>query len=356
MHHTIFARNVQQALPAGLDALKKFGIREQSRAGDVLRFPGPVVTVLERPQERVIFHPWRDANPFFHIVEAAWMLAGRNTLADLTPYVKNMANFSDDGGVTQPGAYGKRWRSHLIDAGSHVAVEWGDQLNWAVRRLRANPGDRRVVIQMWDAYTDIEAAEAGGKDVPCNLTMLPWVMDDRLHLSIFNRSNDIIWGLYGANAVHFSVALEYLAGRLGLGVGTMTTFSNNFHVYVDKLPSEVPDICNIHDPYARGEVDPFNMFFWWGGSVFPDDLCERFMQEDLAMFFEHGPVEALQTARWPWLRRVLVPMALAHQRHRGPQLGRYEGAQSIAMGVAATDWRRAASEWLERRHGSASQG
>ena len=100
--HTINARNAQQALPKGLYLLTKQGVREQSRAGEVLRFPGPVVTVLEKPQERVIFHPWRDANPFFHIVEAAWMLAGRDDLASLTPYVKKMAEFSDDGGVTQP--------------------------------------------------------------------------------------------------------------------------------------------------------------------------------------------------------------------------------------------------------------
>ena len=357
--HTITARNIQQALPMAIACLKSQGRREDSRAGPVLRYPGPVVTVLEQPQERVIFYPWRDANPFFHIVEAAWMLAGRNDLKQLTPYVKRMAEFSDDGGVTQPGAYGKRWRGWATENDVGHGYVWVDQLDWVVKRLRANPGDRRVVIQHWDPWVDTVAAEENGADVPCNISMLPWVMDGKLHLSIFNRSNDIMWGLYGANAVHFSVCLEYLAGRLGLAVGTMTTFSNNFHAYEATLPpSKIPMAYLAreewrNDPYEKRVAEPFSMAHEWTDDVFPEAKREVYMREDLNTFFEAGAAEALQTARWPWLRRVLVPMALAHQRYKGPRDGRYAGAHAILAGVAATDWRRAAAEWLERReHGS----
>jgi thymidylate synthase len=363
--YVINARNAHQALPMGLSLLQKHGIREETRAGPVLRYPGPVTTVLSDPQERVVFHPWRDANPFFHIVEAAWMLAGRNDLKSLTPYVARMKDFSDDGGVTMPGAYGKRWRDWFTsppqipdnDGPHEITVPSLDQLNWTVRRLRTNPNDRRVVIQMWDARNDPEAADNNSADVPCNLSMIPWVMNNALHLSIFNRSNDIIWGLYGANAVHFSVVLEYLAGRLGLGVGAMTTFSNNFHAYTDKIPSDKTvehALYRTGDPYCDA-VEPFSLL---DGKAPDTDIMryvdestrDRVMQEDLKVFFDEGALACTtKTVRWPWLRRVLVPMALAHQRFKGPRVGRYAGTLSILKSVQASDWRRAAEEWIIRR-------
>jgi thymidylate synthase len=54
-----------------------------------------------------------------------------------------------------------------------------------------------------------------------------------LDLTVLCRSNDVVWGAYGANAVHFSVLQEYLAGRIGVDVGVMYQFSNNYHGYVD---------------------------------------------------------------------------------------------------------------------------
>ena len=360
----INARNPNQALPQALHLLYEAGIREKTRTGPVLRAPGPVATVLQRPCERVVTHAWRDANPFFHIVEALWMLAGRDDLKQLTPYVPNMGKFSDDGGKTQPGAYGKRWRGHRdpwqkIDGGG-----WRDQLNWAVRRLRKDPGDRRVVIQMWDPDTDIQAVEDGGKDVPCNLTMLPWVLDGALHLTIFNRSNDIIWGLYGANAVHFSVALEYLAGRIGLQVGTMTTVSNNFHGYLATMPEKdcarspvgVQMAANYLDPYDAQKIKPYSLFteFPAAGPYSESELDhrrERVFQEDLLIFFEHGWREAATKARWPFLRRVAVPLAAAHEHWRITKgEDRYLGALGILEQCQASDWRLAAQEWIQRRY------
>jgi hypothetical protein len=329
--YTIQARNAQQALPRGLNLLKAFAKREESRAGDVLRFPGPVATELFHPNERVIFHPWRDANPFFHIVEAAWMLAGRDDLAQLTPYVARMSEFSDDGGLTQPGAYGRRWRGHAL---------WPDQLDWVIKRLRANPNDRRVVIQMWDPLWDIELADANSADVPCNVSMIPWVMDGALHLSIFNRSNDIIWGLYGANAVHFSMCLEHLAGCLNLNIGTMTTFSNNFHAYVERIPKSIS--YDLSDPYLTHDVSPLVMSPGEG-------YTDKFVKEELNNFFDAGPSEAMFKSNWPWVRRVLAPMVFAHQRYKGQRTMRKEGVLNILAAVAATDWRRAATEWVERR-------
>lgn len=349
----IDARNVNYALSFGVDLIHRVGVREDSRNGGVLRAPMPVTTVYERPCERVLFHDWRDANPFFHLVEAAWMIAGRNDLKALTPYVARMKEYSDDGGVTQPGAYGKRWRRWFD---YNISVKF-DQLDWVVRRLRDNPNDRRVVIQMWDPEDDPKAADLGSADVPCNLTALPWVSDGKLHLTVFCRSNDMMWGAYGANAVHFSFLLEYLAGRVGLAVGSYTQVSNNFHAYLDTAGD--PQACWTDwpggvDPYTYGTVAPQSMWggdWMWPYSTVSVDDPDRVLKEDLAVFFEHGAREAVTKARWPFMRQVLAPMALAHQHWKGQKgRDRYEGALDILDQVTATDWRLAAKEWIMRRY------
>ena len=354
----ITARNVNDALPQGLALLRATGIREDSRDGPVLRCPKPVTTVYSHPGEHVLFAPWRDANPFFMHTEALWFLAGRDDLDKLTPYVKRMALYSDDGGKTQPAAYGKRWRDHFIGVGDeHGHFPSFDQLNWIVKRLRTNPGDRRCVISMWDASHDPHLADQSSKDVPCNISVVPYISGGALHILVTCRSNDIIMGAYGANYVQMGILLEYLAGRIGVPVGTYTQVSVNYHAYLRDL--EVQDWRVYDGSYESHHVEPYSMWTDWPleamlvmDTASAQDMArERIVQEDLRIFFEHGAVEAATKARWPYLRRVAVPLALAHQHWRtGRGEARYTGALEILERCAAPDWRLAAEQWVQRRY------
>lgn len=353
-------RNVNYALSMGVDLIHRVGVKEKSRNGDVLRLQGVVATEFAKPMERVLFHGWRDANPFFHLIEAMWMLAGRNDLKQLTPYVKRMELFSDDGGVTQPAAYGARWRGHFWQDERTTQLGYTnsyriDQLNWAVKRLRTNPADRRVVISMWDPSTDVLAANQDSKDVPCNVMAIPVVRSGHLDLTLFNRSNDMIWGAYGANAVHFTIMQEYLAARLGLEVGLFTQLTTNMHAYVENAGD--PQACWTDwpmgvDPYAMGTVKPFPLFEGWDdGHVVSDMAREQQLQQDLKVFFDHGWQESTTKARWPFLSKVVVPMAAAHHHWKTKRgRDRYEGALDILDQCQASDWRLAAKEWIMRRY------
>src|ERR1017187_3661662 len=104
----LHVRNVHEALPRALALLEQEGVERPSRNGPVLLGPS-VTTVYERPCERVIFWPERDANPYFHLYEALWMLAGRDGIAGPARYAKQIREYSDDG-VVLHGAYGDRWR------------------------------------------------------------------------------------------------------------------------------------------------------------------------------------------------------------------------------------------------------
>jgi hypothetical protein len=61
--------------------------------------------------ERVLFDSVRDANPFFHFMEALWILAGRSDVEWLAQWLPSIADYSDDG-VSFHGAYGMRLNTH----------------------------------------------------------------------------------------------------------------------------------------------------------------------------------------------------------------------------------------------------
>ncbi len=365
----IGARNVNYALWAGGRFLREQGIQQESRNGPVLRAPFPVTTVYERPEERVMLDRHRDANPFFHLYEALWMLAGRNDLAPLLDFVKNMASFSDDGGKTQPGAYGYRWRRHfnafINDRGQEVDHFPRDQLAWAIRRLKADPNDRRVVIQMYDAEEDQDAADHGGRDIPCNLMALPAVSPEgRLDLTVFNRSNDMIWGAYGANAVHFSVLQEFLAAAIGVPVGRYFQVSNNFHGYLATMgkaalnwqwgtevreawkgraePGLVDTGRLLPDPYEARTVLPTPM---WDASFSLEEW-----DQDLGMFMEDP---ARIGVRSRFLRKVACPMVMAHRAYR--KEGSEAAREVLQQMPAHCDWRAGAEVWLANRDEAAER-
>ncbi len=333
----INARNVNDAYAKGIQYLRTEGVKQQSRAGEVLVSPVPVTTVYSHPQERVLFNAERDANPFFHLFEALWMLSGSNDAKFLDRFVRDFSSrFAEEDGH-QHGAYGYRWRYHFdLDGGGHPRLP--NQLDLVVALLKKNPDDRRVVITMWDPVADLGADQ---KDIPCNTHAYLRVREGMLDITVCCRSNDAIWGAYGANAVHFSVLQEYLAVRIGVGIGKYYQISNNFHAYtvvLDKLASP-------WDNHDYETVKPQRMI------ESPDDF-----ETDLAIFFSQ--MERGKAAPWmyvnPWFANTAEPLLEAHQAWRAQA---YERAHLLLGNEGmAPDWQLAARRWVQRRMAKVKQG
>lgn len=340
----ITVRNVHEALPLGIRYLMTEGEVRESRNGPVLVSPVPVATVYEHPEQRVIFYPERDANPFFHLYEAMWMLQGRNDLAPLLRYVQNFGRFSDDG-LHLHGAYGYRWRDGLAD----------DQLSVIANRLRQNKDDRRSVLQIWDAELDLDREK---KDIPCNLTATFQRRESgELDMVVFNRSNDIILGAYGANAVHFSFLQEYVARMIGCRMGTYTQISVNYHAYrdqLDKMDWDLPDHGTHPDPYETsydGSEDwPKALPSLIDSSVewFDDLLREVMFDADSGFTRERVPRSEHQFIE------ILYSMLKAHHIYKS-KIGEPRYVEALREIKKAPDWMhydwtRAGYEWLNRRY------
>jgi thymidylate synthase len=346
--YVIHTRNVHAAIPDAVRLLRERGVLRESRNGKVITVPYPVTTVYDRPQERVIFWAQRDANPAFHLYESLWMLAGKNNIAPLVKYTKQIAEYSDDG-ETLHDAYGYRWRQHFHDV---------DQLEAIIIRLSTNSNDRRCVLQMWDPYTDLDY---NGKAVPCNLTATFQIgLDGRLNMVVFCRSNDVIWGCYGANAVHFSILLEYMAARIGVPIGTYTQVSVNWHAYLKTLPLIENIQPELFNPYASRNIDITTHQDAY--SRFTPGKCVRSVPIDIEdwrillsrfIFDEENEFAdgILDVSEW-W--RVVYTVLNAHAVwHTNPyperthlalmELNLYKNLQDV-------DWVVAAREWIQRRH------
>jgi hypothetical protein len=197
-------------------------VRADSRNGPVLRAPSLFITSYSPGFVPVMQSPIRGANPFLHYVESFYYLCGRNDVKLMSFFAKQMDAYSDDG-ETLWGSYGARWRNHF----GH------DQLRTIIQELRANPSTRRCVLQMWDGAQDLNVAIGGGKDVPCNVTCTFDTAGGQLNMSVYNRSNDLIWGAYGANMVHFNIMHSYVAAMANMPKGVYHQISSNTHIYLE---------------------------------------------------------------------------------------------------------------------------
>lgn len=320
---TIECNGVNDAYDKIIRRVYKSGLEEDSRNGKVKVLPGPLVILVNQPKMRVLFDAKRDANPTFHLMESLWMLAGRNDTAFVQQFNSNIASYSDDG-TSFNAAYGFRWANHF----------GYDQLAKAVEMLKANPQDRRVVISMWDGHQDLGSAS---KDIPCNTQIMLRIRMQAftpvLDMTTVNRSNDMVWGLCGANFVHLTMLMEWLSAALEVGMGKWSHMSNNAHIYERhwKLAAAMYGNPNPHlayEPYER-----YTTVKRGGAELFRKE-CHDLVdgKED---FFEDEFFDG-----------TVAPMLSAWQAYKA---GDKATALYEASCIDAWDWRKATVEWYKRR-------
>ena len=285
-----------------------YGKEESSRNGKVLTLTQGVELTMFDPQDRVLLDPLRNANPFFHVMEFVWMMTGSSEVAWISQFNKRMVEYSNLGRLH--GAYGARWHR-------------GEQIMAVIEKLH-NRSSRQAVISMWEPVRD---NKPGYGDYPCNTHAYFRVVKGALNMTVCNRSNDVIWGMLGANVVHMTLLQEVLAHELNLSLGEYRVYTNNAHIYEHHWPlierrNEIVTPV-LHEPYPLlGRGDSYRL------------LCE-----DCADLVA-GELHDLST---PWVNEVAVPIYLAWKEHK---LGRE--AYSIAD-IKDENWRIACQDWISRK-------
>lgn len=253
---------------SSLKELLKSGEEVKPR-GKLIKELRPAAYEFENPYNRVTFLGNRRINPFFQIAESLWILSGRADVEWLLNFNANMKQFSDDGKYFNA-PYGERMRSWNKNSLHNIVINPIDQLMDVYYKILNDKDTRQAVIvlsnPMFDNanYTIFQK----GKDIACNLVLTFKVRNDKLNMTVFNRSNDIHWGVFGANLCQFSTIQEVLMNWLkrsgnpefqNLEIGAYYHITDSLHVYLDDYGSKITN--DVESYYAeKSEKDAMILF------------------------------------------------------------------------------------------------
>ena len=175
---------------------------------------------IQNPLDNHITHKQRDWKLEYAEAEWQWYLSGDRNIKKLgelygkiPPIWQRMAD--SFGNVMSN--YGWQWqRNHQID--------------YVVGKLREQPKTRHAAISIYDA----KEFEQYRKDTPCTYAIQFTILNDKLNMSVYMRSNDIWYGFCN-DQYQFSMLQKMIADRLSIDVGWYYHHAHNMHLYNDKL-------------------------------------------------------------------------------------------------------------------------
>ena len=174
---------------------------------------------IENPTNKVITNEERNWKHDYAEAEWKWYMSGDRNIAKLgeiygkIPAIwKQMAD--PDGEVNSN--YGWQWQRN-------------NQLEHVINKLQTE-GNRQAAISIYDGK-EINSYKF---DTPCTYAIQFTVVQGKLYMSVYMRSNDLWYGFCN-DQYQFASLQEMVAERLNLPVGTYYHHAHNLHLYNDKI-------------------------------------------------------------------------------------------------------------------------
>lgn len=195
------------------DTLRLQNIQQPSRDGNVVGEIINAVTVITDPRQGFVKSKERNLSIKYAVGELLWYLSGSNKLEDISPYSSAWKFLSDDGNTVNS-AYGYRiFNKFGFNQWEHVA-----------KLLQKDPLSRQAVIHIK------EPSNAPTKDLPCTICIQYLIRDNKLHSTVYMRSNDI-WLGFPYDVFNFTSLQVLMAMKLGVPVGEYTHIAGSLHLY-----------------------------------------------------------------------------------------------------------------------------
>ena len=179
---------------------------------------------IHRPMMNAIVTEERKWSKEYAEAEWQWYLSGDRNISKIEyiygkiPEIwKRMAD--SQGNVNSN--YGYQWqRGH-----NHIS-----QLDYVISLLRRDKYTRQACISIYDGkeHPDYKT------DTPCTYAVQFTIVDNRLHMSVVMRSNDLWYGFCN-DQYCFSKLQELVAKEINMDIGSYYHFAHNLHIYNDKL-------------------------------------------------------------------------------------------------------------------------
>jgi thymidylate synthase len=175
---------------------------------------------MSNPEEKNITNEERNFNLEYAEAEWQWYLSGDPRISKLGEiYGKVPAiwkRMADENGEVNSN-YGYQWQRH-------------DQLDKVVDMLKQNKETRQAVISIYDG----KEINNYKYDTPCTYAVQFTIINNKLCMSVYMRSNDLWYGFCN-DQYQFASLQKTVADRLSIDTGWYYHHVHNMHLYNDKL-------------------------------------------------------------------------------------------------------------------------
>ena len=175
---------------------------------------------IMNPQKNHITNKERKWSLKYAEAEWQWYLSGDPSISKLgelygkiPPIWEKMAD--SEGNVRSN--YGWQWKRNA-------------QIDYVTAKLKTNPKTRHAAISIFDG----KEFDTYRNDTPCTYAVQFTIIDNKLCMSVYMRSNDIWYGFCN-DQYQFSSLQKMVAYRLNLEIGWYYHHAHNMHLYNDKL-------------------------------------------------------------------------------------------------------------------------
>lgn len=175
---------------------------------------------LNRPQETYIKSGFRKWSKEYAQAEWQWYLSGDRkveTLGEIYGKVPDIWSMMADENGEVNSNYGWQWQRE-------------GQLDKVIEKLKSNPNTRHAAISIYDG----KEINKYSKDTPCTYAVQFTIIDEKLNMSVYMRSNDLWFGFCN-DQYQFSMLQQRVATELGIEVGWYYHHAHNMHLYKDKI-------------------------------------------------------------------------------------------------------------------------
>jgi thymidylate synthase len=183
----------------------------ESFAGTKAKFN--VSFTLQDVSNKTVTTPQRKFNEDYAEYEWNWYLKGDRDASEIAERAKIWKQMMVDGTTEVNSNYGYFWNKNY-------------QLSRVVQELKTNKETRRAIV----VHYDINELDRYKHDTPCNDVLNFYIKDDKLHLTVFARSIDLVYGFCN-DQYTFAKLMEMVAFQLDIPVGEMHWMVTNLHIY-----------------------------------------------------------------------------------------------------------------------------
>ena len=183
----------------------------ESFAGTKAKFN--VSFTLQDVSNKTVTTPQRKFNEDYAEYEWNWYLKGDRDASEISERAKIWKKMMVEGTTEVNSNYGYFWNKNY-------------QLSRVIQELKINKETRRAIV----VHYDINELDRYKHDTPCNDVLNFYIKDDKLHLTVFARSIDLVFGFCN-DQYTFAKLMEMVAFQLDIPVGEMTWMITNLHIY-----------------------------------------------------------------------------------------------------------------------------